>query len=52
MDQYLDHLQVERMVSPNTLDGYRRDLTALASWADANGHDLLLSLIHTPSPRD
>ena len=41
MDQYLDHLQVERMVSPNTLDGYRRDLTALASWADANGHDLL-----------
>ena len=26
------------MVSPNTLDGYRRDLVALASWAASNGH--------------
>src|SRR5690606_18165289 len=29
------------MVSPNTLDGYRRDLAALATWADSNGRTML-----------
>ncbi len=41
VDQYLDHLQVERRMSPNTLDGYRRDLTALAAWAEAQARGLL-----------
>ncbi|MDQ2701479.1 MAG: tyrosine recombinase XerC [Pseudomonadota bacterium] len=41
VDNYLDHLQVERMMSPNTLDGYRRDLAALSAWAEAQAHDLL-----------
>ena len=30
---FLAHLQVERRMSPNTLDAYRRDLEALAGWA-------------------
>src|SRR5690606_17579520 len=34
---YLDHLAVERQLSPNTLDGYRRDLDALAAFADGHG---------------
>ena len=33
IEQYLSHLQVERRVSPHTLDGYRRDLEALVAWA-------------------
>ena len=37
--QYLDHLAVERQLSPNTLDGYRRDLAALASFAQGLGRD-------------
>ena len=41
VDQYLDHLQVERRMSPNTLDGYRRDLTVLAAWAQAQARELL-----------
>jgi integrase/recombinase XerC len=41
VDQYLDHLQVERRMSPNTLDGYRRDLTALAAWTEAQSRELL-----------
>jgi integrase/recombinase XerC len=41
IDAYLDHLRVERRMSPNTLDGYRRDLTALASWAEAQARELL-----------
>ncbi|MGJ4729704.1 tyrosine recombinase XerC [Luteimonas sp. SDU101] len=32
---FLDYLQVERRVSPHTLDGYRRDLEALSAWAEA-----------------
>src|SRR5690606_11628858 len=31
-DDYLAYLQVERRVSPHTLDGYRRDLEALVAW--------------------
>ena len=30
---FLGHLQVERRMSPHTLDAYRRDLLALAGWA-------------------
>lgn len=35
---YLDHLEVERQLSPNTLEGYRRDLDALGAFAEARGH--------------
>ena len=41
VDRYLDHLLVERRMSPNTLDGYRRDLTTLATWAEAQSRELL-----------
>ena len=40
IDDYLDHLAVERRMSPNTLDGYRRDLAALAAWTRALGSEL------------
>ena len=40
IDDYLDHLAVERRMSPNTLDGYRRDLAALAAWTQALGREL------------
>ncbi|WP_051247338.1 tyrosine recombinase XerC [Thermomonas fusca] len=36
---FLAHLAVERQSSAHTLDAYRRDLAALAGWA--NGRDLL-----------
>lgn len=32
---FLEHLRVEKRVSAHTLDAYRRDLQALASWARA-----------------
>ena len=35
--EYLQHLAVERHASPNTLDGYRRDLLALDAWVIAQG---------------
>jgi integrase/recombinase XerC len=42
VEEFIGHLQVERRMSPHTLDAYRRDLAALAGWADADGiHDLL-----------
>jgi integrase/recombinase XerC len=37
---YLDHLAVERRMSPNTLDGYRRDLDALQAWAQGHARAL------------
>src|SRR5690606_38989036 len=40
IEQYLGHLEVERMVSPNTLDGYRRDLAALDAWSGTHSRDL------------
>jgi integrase/recombinase XerC len=40
IDDYLDHLAVERRMSPNTLDGYRRDLAALAAWSQVLGSEL------------
>ncbi|WCE05091.1 tyrosine recombinase XerC [Pseudoxanthomonas sp. JBR18] len=33
VESFLEHLRVERQVSAHTLDAYRRDLTALAQWA-------------------
>jgi integrase/recombinase XerC len=39
--RYLEHLRVERNVSPHTLDGYRRDLAALAAWCEAQARDAL-----------
>ncbi|HVC18913.1 MAG TPA: site-specific tyrosine recombinase XerD [Vicinamibacterales bacterium] len=33
VDAYLDHLQVERRLSPNTLESYARDLRGLAGFA-------------------
>ena len=38
--QYLDHLEVERQLSPNTLEGYRRDLEALGAFSEAQGQDV------------
>jgi len=35
IDAFLEHLRVERNVSPHTLDGYRRDLDALVAWCEA-----------------
>ncbi|MCR6663246.1 MAG: tyrosine recombinase XerC [Luteimonas sp.] len=37
IDDFLSHLQVERRVSPHTLDGYRRDLESLSAWTDKYG---------------
>ena len=34
VDRYLDHLTVERGLSPNTIDAYRRDLHRYASFLD------------------
>ena len=38
---FLSHLEVERRMSAHTLDAYRRDLGALATWADTHGFDLV-----------
>jgi len=45
IDDYLAHLQVERRMSPHTLDGYRRDLEGLKAWAAAQGADV--ETLHT-----
>ena len=37
IDDFLEHLRVERAMSAHTLDAYRRDLDALAGWALAQG---------------
>ena len=34
---FLEHLKVERRMSANTLDGYARDLHALAQWMEGAG---------------
>ena len=38
--EFLSHLEVERRMSAHTLDAYRRDLTALAGWAQAQEADI------------
>jgi len=45
IDDYLAHLQVERRMSPHTLDGYRRDLEGLKAWAAAQDADV--ETLHT-----
>jgi integrase/recombinase XerD len=40
IDRYLAHLELERRVSPHTLDGYGRDLAALAAFAEGEGRDV------------
>jgi integrase/recombinase XerD len=37
IDAYLDHLRVERALSPNTTEAYAADLTKLVRFADAQG---------------
>lgn len=37
---YLRHLEVERRMAPNTVAAYRRDLTRVQAWAQANGRDI------------
>lgn len=46
---FLEHLGVERQASAHTLDAYRRDLGALAVWAQAQSHDL--TTLHTEQLR-
>jgi len=37
IEEFLDHLAVERRSSAHTIDAYRRDLQALADWAKSQG---------------
>ena len=41
VEDFLEHLRVERNVSAHTRDAYLRDLTALSGWAAAKSRDLL-----------
>ena len=40
MDEYLDHLRVERRLAGNTVESYARDLGRLAGFAASGGHDV------------
>lgn len=44
IEAFLAHLQVERRMSPHTLDGYQRDLLALQEWSRSQGVDDVLQL--------
>ncbi len=46
---YLAHLEVERRMSPHTLEGYRRDLEGLQAYATAHGLDI--ETLHTEQLR-
>jgi len=39
VEEFLAHLAVERRMSPNTLDAYRRDLAALIGWTTTHAID-------------
>jgi integrase/recombinase XerD len=41
LDEYLDHLRVERALADNTLLAYGRDLRTLSKWAEARTTNLL-----------
>ena len=41
VNEYLEHLAVERRCSAHTLDAYRRDLVALSNWTEAQARDLM-----------
>jgi integrase/recombinase XerD len=41
LDEYLDHLRVERALAENSLLAYGRDLRSLAKWAEGRGPGLL-----------
>jgi integrase/recombinase XerD len=41
LDEYLDHLRVERALADNSLLAYGRDLRALSRWAEARAKSLL-----------
>lgn len=41
LDEYLDHLRVERALAENSLLAYGRDLRSLSRWAEARGPGLL-----------
>jgi integrase/recombinase XerD len=41
LDEYLDHLRVERALADNTLLAYGRDLRALSKWAEGRTGSLL-----------
>jgi integrase/recombinase XerD len=41
LDEYLDHLRVERALAENSLLAYGRDLRALSRWAEGRGKALL-----------
>ncbi len=41
LDEYLDHLRVERALADNSLLAYGRDLRALGKWAEGRGKGLL-----------
>jgi integrase/recombinase XerD len=42
LDEYLDHLRVERALADNSLLAYGRDLRALSKWAETRGSLLAL----------
>ncbi len=41
IDDFLSHLHVERRMSVHTLDAYRRDLSTLSDWAQAQDRDII-----------
>ena len=41
VNDYLEHLAVERRSSAHTLDAYRRDLLVLSNWADGQSREVM-----------